>query len=81
MNFLPTILIAIILFQNHGLPLLISAYCDKQDRKIESWQRLLLNTNEAKNKEKAAEKSEVNVKDVPFTVSKPAYEKNPGETI
>lgn len=75
MNFLPTILIAIILFQNHDLPLPISAYCDKQDRKIKSWQGLLLNTNEAKNKGKAEEKSETNVKYVPFAVSKPTYEK------
>lgn len=73
MNFLPTILIAIILFQNHDLPLPISDYCDKQDRKTESWRRLLLNTNEAKNKDKEAEKSEVNVKDEPFAVSKSTY--------
>lgn len=40
----------------------------QEDRNLAS---LLLNTNEDKNKEKAAEKTEVNVKDVPFAVSKP----------
>ena len=42
----------------------------QEDRHLAS---LLWNTNEIKNKEKAAEKTEVNVKDVPFAVSKPTF--------